>query len=130
MPLALSRRYRHAARGRVDLARLRANILWLSLQGVDGFVCTGISGEFLYLPDREREAVHRTVLDTACDNLIYPCTWNPNSETTRYITEAAQEQGATGNLMPPPLYHAPTICSRRSTPVYTPGYTPKASSPA
>ena len=54
-------------RGRVDLARLRAHVLWLSACGVEGFIAGGAAGEFLYLSDREREAVHRTVLDTDAD---------------------------------------------------------------
>lgn len=93
------------ARGRVDLARLRAHVLWLSAQGVDGFVPTGTTGEFLYLTDREREAIHRTVLDTARGRPVYPCTWDPSPATTQYLTDAAKEQGASGVLLPPPLYY-------------------------
>ncbi len=92
-------------RGRVDLARLRAHILWLLAQGVDGFVPTGTTGEFLYLTDREREAVHRTVLDTAPNAPVYPCTWDPSPTTTQYLTDAAREQGATAVMLPPPLYY-------------------------
>lgn len=94
------------ARGKVDLARLRAHVLWLAAQGIDGFVPTGSSGEFLYLTDREREAIHRTVLDTARGRPVYPCTWDPSPTTTAYLTDAAKEQGASGVLLPPPLYYA------------------------
>lgn len=93
------------SRGRVDLARLRAHVLWLTTQGVDGFVPTGTTGEFLYLTDREREAIHRTVLDTARGRPVYPCTWDPSPTTTQYLTDAAKEQGASGVLLPPPLYY-------------------------
>lgn len=93
------------SRGRVDLARLRAHVLWLIAQGVDGFVPTGTTGEFLYLTDREREAIHRTVLDTARGRPVYPCTWDPSPTTTKFLTEAAREQGASGVLIPPPLYY-------------------------
>lgn len=93
------------ARGRVDLARLRAHVLWLGTQGVNGFVPTGSTGEFLYLTDREREAIHRTVLDTARGLPVYPCTWDPSPATTQYLTDAAREQGASGVLLPPPLYY-------------------------
>lgn len=93
------------ARGRVDLARLRAHVLWLAAQGVEGFVPTGTTGEFLYLTDREREAIHRTVLDAARGRPVYPCTWDPSPATTQYLTDAAREQGATGALVPPPLYY-------------------------
>jgi 4-hydroxy-tetrahydrodipicolinate synthase len=92
-------------RGRVDLARLRAHVLWLAAQGIDGFVPTGSTGEFLYLTDREREAVHRTVLDAARGRPVYPCTWDPSQSTTLFLTEAARDQGASGVLMPPPLYY-------------------------
>jgi len=93
------------SRGRVDLPRLRAHVLWLSTQGVDGFVPTASVGEYLYLSDRERQAVHRTVLDTARGRPVYPCTWDPSPATTKYLTDAALEQGASGVLMPPPLYY-------------------------
>jgi dihydrodipicolinate synthase/N-acetylneuraminate lyase len=94
------------ARGKVDLGRLRAHVLWLAAQGVDGFVPTGSTGEFLYLTDREREAVHRTVLDASGALSVYPCTWDPSPATTAYLSDAAREQGATGILLPPPLYYA------------------------
>lgn len=93
------------ARGRVDLPKLRAHTLWLAAQGIDGFVPTSTTGEFLYLSDREREAVHRTVLDAARGRPVYPCTWDPSPSTTAYLTEAARDQGATGVLLPPPVYY-------------------------
>ncbi len=93
------------ARGRVDLPRLRAHVLWLAALGVDGFVPTGSAGELPYLTDREREAVHRTILDACPGKTIYPCTWDPSPQTTKYLTDAAREQGATGVLLPPPLYY-------------------------
>lgn len=92
-------------RGKVDLGHLRAHTLWLIAKGVDGFVPTGTTGEFPYLSDREREAIHRTVLDCARGMPVYPCTWDPNPATTRYLTEAAVAEGASGVLMPPPLYY-------------------------
>ncbi|MEZ4237620.1 MAG: dihydrodipicolinate synthase family protein [Myxococcota bacterium] len=73
--------------------------------GVDGFVPTGTTGEFLYLTDREREAVHRTVLDAARGRPVYPCTWDASQSTALFLTEAARDQGASGVLMPPPLYY-------------------------
>ena len=93
------------SRGRVDLPRLRAHVLWLSAQGVDGFVPTASVGEFLYLSDRERQAVHRTVLDVARGQAVYPCTWDPSPSPPKYLTDAAREQGASGVIMPPPLYY-------------------------
>jgi 4-hydroxy-tetrahydrodipicolinate synthase len=94
------------ANGRVDLARLRAHVLWLVAQHVDGFVPTGTTGEFLYLSDREREAIHRTVIDAAGAQPVYPCTWDPSPTTTAYLSDAAREQGASGVLLPPPLYYS------------------------
>lgn len=93
------------ARGRVDLGRLRAHVLWLAAQGVDGFIPTGTTGEFLYLSDREREAVHRTVLDSAGSLAVYPCTWDPSPATTIYLSEAARDAGASGILLPPPVFY-------------------------
>lgn len=92
------------SRGRVDLARLRAHVLWLAAQGIEGFVATESTGELLYLSDREREAIHRTVLDAARGRVVYPCTWDPNPATTAYLTDAAREQGAAGVTVPPPVW--------------------------
>ncbi len=92
-------------RGRVDLARLRAHVLWLVACGVDGFIAAGSAGEFLYLSDREREAVHRTVLDAARDKIVVPCTWDPSPTTTAYLTGLSAEQGAKASLLPPPLLY-------------------------
>ncbi len=92
-------------RGRVDLARLRAHVLWLLATGIDGFVPTAITGELLYLTDREREAIYRTVLDAAPGCPVFPCTWDPSPATTLYLTEAARDHGAAGVLLPPPLLY-------------------------
>lgn len=93
------------ARGRVDLAKLRAHVLWLAAHGVDGFVTGGSAGEFLYLSDREREAIQRTVLDSSMGKQVIACTWDPSPTTTAYLTDAAVAQGAAAVLLPPPLYY-------------------------
>ncbi|MCA9493500.1 MAG: dihydrodipicolinate synthase family protein [Myxococcales bacterium] len=93
------------SRARVDLARLRAHVLWLSTQGVDGFLVTGTTGELPYLSDREREAVHRTVLDAARGKVVFAYTWDPNPATTAYLTDAAREQGAGAVVVPPPAWY-------------------------
>ncbi len=92
-------------RGRLDLGRLRAHVLWLAGHGAHGFVPTGSTGEFLYLSDREKTAVHRTVLDAARGLPVYPCIWDPSPSTMAWLFEAAREHGATGVLVPPPLYY-------------------------
>lgn len=91
--------------GRVDLGRLRAHVLLLAAKGIEGFVPTGVTGEFLYLSDSEREAVHRTVLDAARGLPVYPFTWDPNPSTTRYLSDAAASNGASGVVLPPPLFY-------------------------
>ncbi|MBW1881011.1 MAG: dihydrodipicolinate synthase family protein [Deltaproteobacteria bacterium] len=93
------------ARGKLDLGQLRAHILGLAARGVEGFVPTGSTGEFLYLTDREREAVHRTVLDAARGMPVYPCVWDPSLTTMAYLCEAARDNGASGVMVPPPLYY-------------------------
>ena len=93
------------ARGKVDLGRLRAHILWLMAKGVEGFVPTSDAGEFLYLSDREREAVQRTVLDAARGLPVYPYIWDANPSTARYLADAAAAEGASGIFVPPPLHY-------------------------
>ncbi len=92
-------------RGKLDLGRFRAHVLWLMAKGVEGFLPTGPLGEFLYLTDREREALHRTVLDAAPDRPVYLFTWDPRPATIRYLNDAAAEQGAAGVVLPPPLLY-------------------------
>jgi dihydrodipicolinate synthase/N-acetylneuraminate lyase len=92
-------------RARVDHARLRAHVLWLASVGVDGFVPTGSTGEFVYLSDREREAVHRTTLDSSMGKPVYPCVWDPSPITTAWLCNKARDNGARGALLPPPLYY-------------------------
>jgi len=93
-------------RGRLDLGRLRAHVLWLAAQGVHGFVPTSSTGEFLYLSEREKEAVLRTVLDAARGLPVYPFVWDPSPSTMTWLFEAVRSMGATGLIVPPPLYYA------------------------
>src|SRR6187399_1850986 len=86
--------------GRIDLPRLRAHVLWLANQGVEGFVPTLLAGELPYLSDREREAVHRTVLDAAGEREVLPCVWDPSPTTVAWLTLAAADAGAKGCLLP------------------------------
>jgi dihydrodipicolinate synthase/N-acetylneuraminate lyase len=103
-PLLVSLVTPHDAQGRVDLPRLRAHVLWLAAQGVDGFVATLTAGELPYLSDREKEAIHRTVLDAAGERAVYCCTWDPSPATTTWLSRSALEAGAAGVILPPPLY--------------------------
>ena len=91
--------------GKPDLGRLRAHILWLQALGVDGFVPNTVVGEMSYLTDKEREAIQRTVLDACGGKAVFPCTWDPSPVTTRYLTDAARDQGAAGICLPPPLLY-------------------------
>jgi 4-hydroxy-tetrahydrodipicolinate synthase len=91
------------ARGRVDLARLRAHVLWLAAHGVDGFLPTLAAGEFLYLSDREREAIHRTVLDAARGREVIPGVWDALPANVSFLTDGAKSHGASGVALAPPL---------------------------
>ncbi|MBX2800323.1 MAG: dihydrodipicolinate synthase family protein [Myxococcales bacterium] len=92
-------------RGAVDLPRIRAHVLWLLAEGVDGFVVTATAGEFLYLTVEERLTLHRTVLDASGGHPVVPCTWDPSPEATVALTEAARAQGAAAVMLPPPLLY-------------------------
>lgn len=91
--------------GKVDLGRLRAHVLWLTAAGVEGFIPTSSAGELLYLNARERQAIHRTVLDAARFATVIPCIWDPNPTTTVTLAEAARSEGAKAVVVPPPLYY-------------------------
>jgi 4-hydroxy-tetrahydrodipicolinate synthase len=104
-PLLASLVTPYEARGKVDLPRLRAHVLWLAAQGVDGFVATLTTGDLPYLTDREKEAIHRTVLDAAGGREVFVCPWDPSPATTTWLTGAARDAGAAGIVLPPPLYY-------------------------
>ena len=103
MPFAVALLTPFDSSGRVDLAKLRAHVLWLTAKGAEAFVATASAGEFLYLSDREREAVHRTVIESSMGRPVIACTWDPSPTTTEYLSKAAVEQGAHAILLPPPL---------------------------
>ena len=90
--------------GGLDLDRLQAHVRWMCARGVGGFGPTGTTGEFLYLSNDERAAVHRAVIDAAGDRPVVPCVWDGSPGGTVGLARAAERAGATAVFLPPPLY--------------------------
>ncbi|MCB9761574.1 MAG: dihydrodipicolinate synthase family protein [Alphaproteobacteria bacterium] len=86
---------------RVDAGALRAHVTWLAEQGVAGFLPG--ADEFLYLYPEEKRLVHQVVLESASDAYVLPCVWDPDPEVATVLARHAEDHGAAGVVLPPPL---------------------------
>lgn len=97
------------AAGQIDLAALAAFTQWQIEQGIHGLIPLGSTGEFLSLSDEERDAVARTVVDTAAGRV--PVLIGTGAEWTDTVirdSRAAEAMGADGVMIIPPFYSTPT----------------------
>ncbi len=74
-------------------------------RGAGGLVVGSWAAEMPYLTDRERSAVHRLALDLARGRPVYVYVWDPSPATTDYLVDAAAEAGASGAVLPLPLWY-------------------------
>ena len=95
--------------GRPDLAALAAFTDWQIREGVHGLIPLGSTGEFLSLSEDDKDAVARTVIDTAAGRV--PVLIGTGAEDTREcvrLARKAEEMGADGVMIIPPFYCTPT----------------------
>lgn len=95
--------------GQIDLAAMAAFTEWQIEQGIHGLIPLGSTGEFLSLTDEERDAVARTVVDTAAGRV--PVLIGTGAEWTDTVirdSRAAEAMGADGVMIIPPFYSTPT----------------------
>lgn len=88
----------------VDLDRVRAHVAGLRRRGVDGFLATGTTGEFLYLRPAEKALVHRATLEAAQGLPVIACVFDPDPGIMVDLARRAEELGAFAVLSPPPVY--------------------------
>jgi 4-hydroxy-tetrahydrodipicolinate synthase len=94
---------------RPDLGALEAFTDWQIREGVHGLIPLGSTGEFLSLSEEDRDAVARTVIDTAAGRV--PVLIGTGAEDTREsarLSRKAQAMGADGVMIIPPFYSTPT----------------------
>ncbi|MGY6710335.1 MAG: 4-hydroxy-tetrahydrodipicolinate synthase [Rhizobiaceae bacterium] len=95
--------------GSVDLKALAAFTEWQIAQGIHGLIPLGSTGEFLSMTEEEREAVARTVIDTAKGRV--PVLIGTGAEWTADVirgSRMAESLGADGVMIIPPFYSTPT----------------------
>jgi 4-hydroxy-tetrahydrodipicolinate synthase len=95
--------------GQVDLEALTRFTDWQIREGIHGLIPLGSTGEFLSLSQEERDAVARTVIETAAGRV--PVLVGTGAEDTREsvrLSSKAQAMGADGVMIIPPFYSTPT----------------------
>ncbi|MUO80902.1 dihydrodipicolinate synthase family protein [Agrobacterium vitis] len=97
------------ADGSVNLPALAAFTDWQIREGIHGLIPLGSTGEFLSLSQDDRDAVARTVIETAAGRV--PVLIGTGAEDTREavrLARNAQAMGADGIMVIPPFYCTPT----------------------
>ncbi|MGV2068546.1 4-hydroxy-tetrahydrodipicolinate synthase [Agrobacterium sp. 22-226-1] len=96
-------------KGAVDLKALTAFVDWQINEGIHGLIPLGSTGEFLSLSQEDRDAVARTVIETAAGRV--PVLIGTGAEDTREavrLSREAEAMGADGVMVIPPFYSTPT----------------------
>src|SRR5438105_2098325 len=94
------------AADRLDEGVLRAHVDWLVDKGVQGLCPAGTTGEFLYLSlDEKRRVVQESVRAAAGRVPVIAGVWGLRESETLTLAKAAEESGADGVFLPPPIYY-------------------------
>ncbi len=89
---------------RVDAGALRAHLLWLLGSGAGGLV--PLADEFLWLDPEEKEQIITLCCDVGTGKPVLPCIWAPAPGQVARLARHAEQHGAMGVVLPPPLLHA------------------------
>ncbi len=90
----------------LDAGALRAHVQWLIENGVEGLCPAGTTGEFLYLTlDEKRTIVRETVRAAAGRVPVIAGIWGLREPEILTLARAAEDAGATGVFLPPPIYY-------------------------
>lgn len=87
----------------VDVGALRAHLMWLLGNGVEGLV--PLADEFLWLDPDEKEQVISVCCDVGAGRPVLPCVWSPAPGQLARLARYAEKCGAMGVVLPPPLLH-------------------------
>jgi 4-hydroxy-tetrahydrodipicolinate synthase len=91
---------------RLDEGVLRAHVEWLVENGVQGLCPAGTTGEFLYLTlEEKRRIVLETVRAAAGRVPVIAGVWGLREAETLTLAKAAEDAGAQGVFLPPPIYY-------------------------
>ena len=91
---------------RLDEGVVRAHTQWLVENGVAGLCPAGTTGEFLYLSEEEKRRVVAATVAAAGGRVpVIAGVWALRPEETAALAMAAQDAGAEGVFLPPPIYY-------------------------
>ena len=91
---------------RVDAGVIAAHAQWLIAEGVEGLCPAGTTGEFLYLSENEKRLVVKSTVAAANGAIpVIAGIWALRREETLRLAKAAEDDGATGVFLPPPIYY-------------------------
>ena len=95
--------------GEVDIKALADFTDWQIRSGIHGLIPLGSTGEFLSLTEAERDAVARTVIETAAGRVpVLIGTGNEWTDVVIRESRRAEQLGADGVMIIPPFYSTPT----------------------
>lgn len=90
----------------LDRGVIKAHTEWLIDQGVAGLCPSGTTGEFLFLSQEEKRSVIQACARSAAGRVpVIAGIWSLREEDTLRLAQAAQEAGAAGVFLPPPIYY-------------------------
>lgn len=90
----------------LDAGVVRAHAQWLVDQGAEGLCPAGTTGEFLYLSEDEKQRVVKATVEAVNGRIpVIAGVWALRPEETARLAKAAQDAGAQGVFLPPPIYY-------------------------
>jgi len=90
----------------VDYGILNAHLDSLSSSGISGVCPAGTTGEFLYLSTDEKvRVVAETVKAVNGRMQVIAGVWEPRAKDTALLARSAEDAGADGVFLPPPIYY-------------------------
>jgi 4-hydroxy-tetrahydrodipicolinate synthase len=90
----------------LDEGVVRTHTQWLVEHGVTGLCPAGTTGEFLYLTDQEKRRVVAATVEAVGGRVpILAGVWALRETECADLARAAEEAGADGVFLPPPIYY-------------------------
>lgn len=91
---------------RLDTGVVQTHAQWLVANGSEGLCPAGTTGEFLYLTQAEKQAIVAATVEAVGGRVpVLAGVWALRSEEMRTLAKAAEDAGAQGVFLPPPIYY-------------------------
>ena len=91
---------------RVDTGVVISHAQWLIDEGIEGLCPTGTTGEFLFLSEAEKSEIIRATVEAAKSRVpVIAGIWGLREEETLRLAKSAEDSGADGLFLPPPIYY-------------------------